>query len=276
MYTAEISRANPSCFLFMIDRSGSMKDPFGADGGKSKAQGVADAINRLLQNLVIRCTKQEGVRYYYDVGVIGYGAKVGPAFAGALANQELVPIDKVADNPARIEVRKKDDGAGGVVDYRLPIYFDPVADSGTPMCAAFRCAHDILEKWVQSHPNSFPPIVINITDGEPTDGDPTGPADEVRKLATSDGNVLVFNCHISSRKGTPILFSDAGTDADLPDEHARLLYRMSSVLPSGLLDAVQSEGLKVGAQARGFVFQADMVEVIRFLDIGTRATTGLR
>jgi hypothetical protein len=118
--------------------------------------------------------------------------------------------------------------------------------------------------------------VINITDGEPTDGDPTGPADEVRKLATSDGNVLIFNCHISSRKGTPILFSDAGTDADLPDEHARLLYRMSSVLPSGLLDAVQSEGLKVGAQARGFVFQADMVEVIRFLDIGTRATTGLR
>ncbi len=30
--------------------------------GRTKAQGVADAINRLLQNLVIKCAKSEGVR----------------------------------------------------------------------------------------------------------------------------------------------------------------------------------------------------------------------
>ena len=55
-YTAEISRTNPSCFLFLIDRSGSMEDKF-PDSGKAKAEGVADAINRLLQNLVIKCAK---------------------------------------------------------------------------------------------------------------------------------------------------------------------------------------------------------------------------
>ena len=53
-YSAEISRSNPSCFLFLIDRSGSMDDAFGAgDSTRKKADGVADAINRLLQNLVI-------------------------------------------------------------------------------------------------------------------------------------------------------------------------------------------------------------------------------
>src|SRR5919205_1040834 len=107
-YSAEISRVNPSCFLFLIDRSGSMSDPFGGGGGgKSKAEGVADAINRLLQNLVIKCAKSEGVRDYYEVGVLGYGDQVGPAFGGALAGRELVPISEIADNPERVEERTR-------------------------------------------------------------------------------------------------------------------------------------------------------------------------
>src|SRR5579884_675438 len=101
-YTAEISRANPSCFLFLIDQSGSMSDSFGAgEGTRKKADGVADAINRLLQNLTIKCAKSEGVRDYYHVGVLGYGSSVGPAFGGSLAGQDLVPISEIANHPAR-------------------------------------------------------------------------------------------------------------------------------------------------------------------------------
>src|SRR5438093_13347151 len=115
-YQAEISRANPSCIIVLIDQSGSMEDPFGQGLGKSKADGVADAINRLLQNLVIKCAKSEGVRDYYEVGVLGYGAAVGPAFSGALAGRDLVPISEVGNQPARVEerTRKVDDGAGGL------------------------------------------------------------------------------------------------------------------------------------------------------------------
>lgn len=113
-YSAEISRTNPSCFLFLIDQSGSMSDTFGTETQKKKADGVADAINRLLQNLTIKCAKSEGVRDYYEVGVIGYGSSVGPAFSGALAGRNLVPISQVAVSPARVEERTKkvDDGAG--------------------------------------------------------------------------------------------------------------------------------------------------------------------
>jgi hypothetical protein len=56
---AEISRTNPSCFLFLIDQSGSMTDLF-PDKPTRKADGVATAINGLLQNLVLRCAKEEG------------------------------------------------------------------------------------------------------------------------------------------------------------------------------------------------------------------------
>src|SRR3990172_8661735 len=186
-YTAEISRANPSCFLFLIDQSGSMADPFGlSESNKKKADGVADAINRLLQNLVIKCAKEEGVRDYYHVGVVGYGAHVGPAFSGSLAGREFVPVSEIGNMPARGEGRTKkvDDGAGGLVDQsiRFPIWFDPMANGGTPMCQALGLAQSMLQGWLAQHPGCFPPIVINITDGEATDGDPSAAADAIRKL----------------------------------------------------------------------------------------------
>ncbi|MHC4819419.1 MAG: hypothetical protein ACYTF8_15350, partial [Planctomycetota bacterium] len=55
-YTAEISTDNPSCFLFLVDQSFSMRHEFRAgDSTQSKASGVADSINRWLQELSIKC-----------------------------------------------------------------------------------------------------------------------------------------------------------------------------------------------------------------------------
>ncbi len=295
-YSAEISRSNPSCFLFLIDQSGSMQDaidagsgpvldrPPGGDGPASpaatprtKAQGVADAINRLLQNLVIKCAKSEGVRDYYHVGVLGYGGdmtanRVEPAFSGALAGRELVPVSEIANSPARIDERTKkiDDGAGGLVDQKIkfPIWFEPVANGGTPMCQAFTRAHSILQGWIGQHAASFPPIVINITDGEATDGDPAGAAQMIKSLATNDGQCLLFNIHISSKGGASLEFPDS--EASLPDEFSRLLFNMSSLLPAYMQAMARQEGIRATEMTRGFVFNADMVAVIRFLDIGTR------
>jgi hypothetical protein len=281
-YTAEINRLNPSCFLFLIDQSGSMAESLDAGqpdaprvpfaSRRTKAQGVADAINRLLQNLVIKCAKSDGVRDYYSVGVIGYGAQVGPAFGGPLSGTNLAPIGDVANSPVRIEERTKkmDDGAGGIMEQtvKFPIWFEPVASGGTPMCRALQQATALLDPWVTEHATSFPPIVINITDGESTDGDPTAAAQALKNLATSDGNVLLFNAHISTNKATPVEFpSDEQT---LPDQYAHLLFRISSSLPDYMLEVARQEEYVVAAGAHGFVFNADLVSVIRFLDIGTR------
>lgn len=273
-YKAEISRTNPSCFLFLIDQSGSMSDSFSGTTGKSKADALADGINRLLQNLVIKCTKSEGVRDYYEVGVIGYGANkgVGPAFLGALEHQDLAPLSKVANGPARIEDRTKkvDDGAGGLIEQtiKFPIWFDSIADNGTPMCEGLRCAQRILQDWVGRHQASYPPTVINISDGEAGDGDPEPIAQSIMQMGTSDGNVLLFNCHVSSHPAPSIQYPDR--EDSLPDQFAKALFRMSSALPAGLIDAARSEGFPVTDRSRGFVFNAELTDLIRFLDIGTR------
>jgi hypothetical protein len=271
MYQAEISRANPSMFLFLLDQSGSMEDKFGGGGGR-KDQKVADAINNLLYNLTIKCAKSEGVRDYYHIGVLGYGARVGSAFGGSLAGQELAPISAIADAPESIEERSKkvDDGAGGLIDQkvRFPIWFKPVAHGGTPMCRVMKDAERITQDWLNQHPDCFPPIIINITDGESSDGDPRPQAQSLRDLTSSDGNVMMFNVHLSSSGGLPIEFPDS--DLELPDQYAKQLFNMSSVLPEHIRNAAEQEGFKVSANSRGFVFNADIVSVIRFLDIGTR------
>lgn len=272
-YQAEISRSNPSCFLFLIDQSGSMSDPFaGGEAKRKKADLVADAINRLLQNLVIKCAKEEGIRDYFHVGVVGYGDHVAPALGGVLAGRELVPISEVGNSPARVEqrIKKVEDGAGGLVDQpiRFPVWFDPKAHGATPMCQAFVLTHDILARWIEQHPDSFPPIVINITDGEATDGNPGAAAASLRDLATSDGNVLLFNIHLSAKAGAAVEFPSA-VDT-LPDEFARSMFDLSSQLTPTMRTIAQQEGYAVDEGSRGFVFNADMVALIKFLDIGTR------
>src|ERR1700674_5641813 len=155
-YNAELSRTNPTCFIFLIDQSSSMTEPFGAQPEKSKAQGVTDAINRLLQNLVLKCSKSDGIRDYFHVGVIGYGGRAAPAFCGKLAGRSLVPISEIASSPLRIEqrTRKVDDGAGGLIEqkFKFPVWFEPTSQGRTPMCKALGLAHATVAEFLRSFP----------------------------------------------------------------------------------------------------------------------------
>jgi hypothetical protein len=277
-YTAELSRTNPTALIFLIDQSSSMAEPFGAQPDKPKAEGVADGINRLLQNLVLKCAKGDGIRDYFHVGVIGYGGRVHWALGGKLAGQKLVPISQVANHPLKVEqrTRKVDDGAGGVIEqkFKFPVWFEAIASGRTPMCQAISEATTVLEEFVRRFPASFPPLVINISDGKPTDGHPEVPAARLRGLATSDGNVLILNAHLSSVPTRPVEYP--AQESELPDPEALILFRMSSVLPPRFREAAKAEGFRLGEQARGFVFNADLVSVIRFMEIGTRAAQTVR
>ena len=142
------------------------------------------------------------------------------------------------------------------------------------MCQALTIAKQSLEVFLTRFPGCYPPLVLNITDGMSTDGDPLPPAKGLREMASSDGNVLVFNAHVSANPAYPISFPAA--EDGLPDNFAKLLFRMSSPLPPRLLEAAKGDGFPAGEGSRGFVFNADLVSIIRFLDIGTRVSKGVR
>ncbi len=273
-YTAEISRESPSCFLFLIDQSTSMNEHVAAgDETAQKAKGVADSVNRWLQELSIKCAKVEGVRDYYHVGLIGYGKSVGPGFAGAIAGREIVPISEIAENPARLEERCKKipDGAGGLIEQtvRVPVWLDPMADGGTPMCRAAGEAERILTEWIADHPDGYPPTVIHITDGEATDGQPMERVRALANLFTSDGNVMVFNIHLSANPNAePISFPDS--PEQLPDEYSKMLFETASPLTPTMAALAREHGFAPTDQSRCFVLNADMVILVQAIDIGTR------
>lgn len=273
-YQAEISRDNPSCFLFLIDQSASMEDEISlGEEVQQLASGVADSINRWLQELSIKCAKSEGIRDYYNVGVIGYGKNVGPSFVGSIADRELIPISEIADNPARLDERTKkiSDGAGGLLEQsvRIPVWFDPIAEGGTPMCRAATEARRVLEDWIAAHPDSFPPIVIHITDGESTDGNPTDHLNTLTSLSTSDGNVMLFNIHLSANpNATPVSFSDSPDD--LPDAYSKMLFETSSPLTPAMRGLAKEHGFETSDSSRCFVLNADLVLLVQAIDIGTR------
>lgn len=273
-YQAPIQRTDPTAFLFLVDQSGSMGDRM-ATSEKTKAQFVADVLNRTLMDLVTRCTKADGVRDYFDIGVIGYGAQGAQnGLQGALGGRVLNPISALEANPLRVETRKRkvDDGAGGIVEQsvKFPVWFEPMANGGTPMCDAIRKAGEELAAWCDAHPNCYPPTVLHVTDGESTDGDPEPLADALRQFSTGDGNVLLLNLHVSAVSGTPTTFP--ASDSSLPDQYAKTLFRMSSQLPAHIAKYAQEKGHKLSSESRGYMFNAEAGEIVDFFDIGTRAS----
>jgi hypothetical protein len=281
----QIDRANPGCIVFMVDQSNSMLDGI-AGTQRAKLDTVATAINRFFAELITSCEKgEEKPRNYFDVGLVGYTtdptgvAIVKPLFQGGLDGRDLVSIADLYDNPLEVERRQKkefvDDGAGGlsevVREVMFPVWYRPPAATemfGTPMCEAFGYVSQVVRNWADAHPGSFPPMVINLTDGEPTDGDPRPFAEDLKQLATSDGTVLLFNCHLSGRDAQPVFLP--ATDAMLPDEYARDLFTMSSVLPDKLRHMAEVKGISAPLGCKAMAFNADAVSLLKLLNVGTQ------
>ena len=95
-------------------------------------------------------------------------------------------------------------------------------------------------EWCDAHPNSYPPTILHVTDGQSTDGSPEDVASALQRLHTNDGCVLLFNLHVTAGGGQEIVFPTA--EGTLFDEYSRMLFRMSSELPPHLAKSAGDKG----------------------------------
>jgi hypothetical protein len=284
-YSKEISSQFRGLFVFLLDQSFSMEERLGGRPHTTKKDELALAINNWLQTMAIRATGNEGIKNWMDIAVIGYRTDdmanpiIESAIAGVGDPKTLKSIPDLGNAPARLDQRAQtsvDPDTGEVFEstVEIPVWVEAKAEGGTPMCSALRMAYDIVDEWIQSenHMSCFPPVVIHITDGESQEGDPIPYAKPIMEnLATNDGNVLMFNCNLSMQEADPFMFPHS--DEILPNKEARDLFHMSSVLPDTMAERARAEGFTVAPGARGLVFNADMVALIKFLDMGTRVAT---
>lgn len=283
-YETRINRERPACFVFLIDQSGSMSDHWGADTSKSKADMVALYVNNAINELINICQKSEAEpRHYFDIAVIGYGQQRSEAqllWEGNLAGKTFVSPAELKQNPTgnqgEIEVVRRTFKGETIVKIPVVYWFSPVAESLTPMGSAFDICTAILEDWTSQHTNSFPPIVINITDGEQTDckdDELLKKAYQLRQTNTFYGKTLLFNVHISSLSEQSVLFPER-MDELPPNKQSRLLYEMSSLLPLAFKQRIATEVKKTDLRENtdyvAMTFQASVSDMIKCLDIGTK------
>jgi hypothetical protein len=270
-YQAEISRASPTAIMMVMDQSTSMNQRL--KSGQSKAAFLADVLNKTLYTIITSCSKSDGVRDYFHVGVVAYGGEdVGNGFRGELDGDALHAVSHLAEAPLRVESRtKKVAGPNGDVaeqPVRFPIWFEPRSRGKTSMCAGLKLATEILEQWCGEHPSAFPPTVLHVTDGHPSDGNPEPLADRLKSISTDDGGCLLFNLHVDVGEGNPLIFPN--DERVLKDRFAKALFRMSSLLPPHAVEGASHKGYEVRPGARGFVFNAGIEAIADFFDIGTR------
>lgn len=263
----------PGCILVLVDQSGSMADPFTDPAGKgvSKARGVASGVNRMIEQLVLLNTKGATVLDRCHLAVLGYGRGATHRLAGW---PSVLPLSQVAASPLRHAVSSVEtyDGIGGfvTVETHQPVWVEPVAYGGTPMCAALREAGTLLEAWVQQHPDSCPPIVLHLTDGVPTDGDPAEAFAALAGIGTRHGGTLVFNLLLGEPGAAPRAWLRA---EDLPEgDPLTPLVRGASVLPEGMRHRAEAlYGRPLPPEARAAVLNGDSRDVVRLFDIGSVA-----
>jgi hypothetical protein len=281
VYEQSISRRRPGCIVFLVDRSDSMNRPWGGSG-ESLAAGAARAINGILMELCLRAQKAQGVtNHYFDVGIFGYGLRpvaggegVEPAFGGALAGRALVPIQDIRDNPVKILQYASPDLGGAQV--QMPVWVEAMHGYRTPMCEAIAVAGQHVYDWAQQHPESFPPIVINITDGIVTDSPYSGAslADWAKRLTgigTQDGPSLLFNVFLAPEPIGNVIFPPSAHGLPAPGPQ---LFEISSALPEPMIRNSGLVGIAAGPGSRGFAFNVgDTSTLVKILEIGTRVET---
>ena len=279
-YTAQITRNTPTAFIFLIDQSVSMQNYTTLYGEEMPmAEAVARIVNHQLNELVLRCVKGSETRDYYDIAIIGYGENAYSGWKGELEGRDFVKPSELKEHPyKKITTKKETRTRKGVkvVEVEEVQWIEAEATEGwTRVHHAFEKAKGLLDEWMEKHHDKdcYPPTIINITDGEfngATKEYVLQQANELKSMFTNDGNVILFNIHISANKAVCVT-CPASKDEVSFSSLATTMYEMSSLLPMRYSDRI-ADLRKDGTPNNRYTamsINADMSTLIQLMDIGT-------
>ena len=230
MYSQEITRRHRTAFVIAIDCSGSMTESmqFG-DNTITKAEAVTHTANSLISELIDRCRRIDGLRNYYDVAVVGYndnGVRMLLDPAGFVSVTQLAA--RTPETAVTNTDHENEDGSSMSAAHTHTMWIHPHAEGNTPMYEAMLHVRDMVAAWCDEPQNreSFPPVVINITDGVVSDCDDNELRDicsQIRRICTDDGNVLLFNINISTNSSLPPMVFPTEAELAMADRNVRTL-----------------------------------------------------
>lgn len=284
MYSQEITRQHRTAFILALDRSGSMQESvrFGKKV-MSKAEAVSIIANALITELIDRCRRTDSLRNYYDVAVVGYS---NDNIEMLLGRDGMLSIDDLSRiSPRRRTLSNEEqlsEQNSAIFQHSLDEWFSPHAEGNTPMYEAMLRVRDLAKEWCEKSENrqSFPPVVINITDGEASDCDDNELRDiceQIKRIATDDGNVLLINIHISTDSTLPAIIFPMAEELTGAGRYSRLLAECSSIMPSAFDSAIcEMKGRGATPPFFGMGYNASIIELLSMVNIGSRSVTNMQ
>jgi len=268
---------SPGCVILLIDESAAMESAVQEEPlelgqePKSKGVSIANAVNSLL--------KQLATGPDFDVTVIGYrsedsGLSVAQArWSGPLAGREFVSTKELAANPVTVETRQRRiPDSTSFSGFRsepveVPVWYSAKTGGIAPQVLAFQKCKEILERWSQTAgPHPGQPLVIHLFAAGSGDGNPTKAIEELQSLAIGDRQPLVFQAHMSTAKAVPATLYTSNRTFLAPGP-SRDLFERSSLLTADHASALKAANVIVGANARGMLFNAKLIDIVRFLSL---------
>lgn len=261
-YATQWSSATPGYLIFLIDQSGSMQCDF--QNNKNRAEATAEAINSIIQELILTNSSGYKIKDRTFISLIGYGGQGGNS------------VDEIRSD----YLSAFNDSPLGYNSDEEPYFLEPTAKGLTPMADAFAVAKRLIEEWIAKKPQNPAPIIINISDGQPYTGgildntrddkaEAIDIAHQIMNIHTNDGAPLIFNVYIGDGKLIPIEFAEYEKELQ-GDEQAIFLFKISSVLPDIFQQIGKNKyGFSIRSLSRAFIYKADPDNLVKFIEFGS-------
>lgn len=251
------SKYKPGRIFILIDRSDLMND-FQIDG-RALSEVVCEQLNQFINQIImINYDGKKSVDRCL-ITVIGYADKVDILLSGTLSTIDNSPTRMLIEN------KKISDGAGGYVEVQCknPIWIEQNYSTvnQSNMVDAFNLAKSMIEEWICQY-NDYPaPIIINVTNNEPTGElkkEITNLVNSIKELHTEDGNVLVFN--IIYNNELQVIFPN--TKSALNDKKSQFFYNLSSEIPKACAYNAERYELFLNDGCKGLIVNANIKNVL--------------
>jgi len=288
-----MSRANPGLMVFLVDCSASMAFPLlhsATDKNKSisKFEAAATILDSVLFQCTTKCASEDKYKDYVDFVILGYGDNV------------FSPISKISVSEYPISVNKLDSSYESVEEFseeesdetNSPIkWINQNMQLGgiTSMRAGFAMAKKLIQDWAKKHPDSYPPVLLNVSDGmandlpiinvDGEDALDVAPlielCNDIKKIQTNDGNTVIGNIHLSDGKIMNVKFPVSIDEVqELELESAETLFEMTSTVPAPWLEKAQGFGLNIRQDSKMYIYNSDFDSFLSFFKFGTDPTNG--
>ncbi|MDQ2903398.1 MAG: vWA domain-containing protein [Ktedonobacteraceae bacterium] len=236
LYTQPATSLTPALVVYLIDASHSMNDPC---NGTTRMDIVNKALKDAIKDMVRRSIRDGIVQRRYKVAIFAYSTTV------------VDVLDGIRDLPE-------------LVKHGVPVIS---AGGETDTTNGFRAVEMLLQKYLAHFQAGPAPLVCHLTDALITASDPTPVVRRIQSMTVPDGPVLVENVYVADKMLRASVhdwhhWSGVARPQQLTNDYARLLFRLSSLLPETYCQNINNYGYHLQPGAALF-FPGTHIELVR-------------